>query len=226
MTNFSSLAAAAGLSGTQYRLRYEQSSCRLELTGLPDVTAAAEEGAPKQRLDILTNWALILGQRANLQGKREHLEALVQAVIPYVRLLVSAQPRPLSDSKSVVTLEPSGERHHLVLRSSQPNTPPLELLLDDAELADLNQCLDQMLVDTRMGLNLAVQPPQPLRRGEYRRHTLQRRGQWLPPAIAVGALAMSSLLISLVPLPQGSPIPQLQESSTESTTKSEEQAKP
>ena len=226
MTNFSSLAAAAGLSGTQYRLRYEQSSCRLELTGLPDVTAATEEGAPKQRLDILTNWDLILGQRANLQGKREHLEALVQAVIPYVRLLVSAQPRPLSDSKSVVTLEPSGERHHLVLRSSQPNTPPLELLLDDAELADLNQCLDQMLVDTRMGLNLAVQPPQPLRRGEYRRHTLQRRGQWLPPAIAVGALAMSSLLISLVPLPQGSPIPQLQESSTESTTKSEEQAKP
>ena len=40
MTNFSSLASAAGLSGTQYKLRYEQSSCRLELTGLPDVTAA------------------------------------------------------------------------------------------------------------------------------------------------------------------------------------------
>ena len=126
----------------------------------------------------------------------------------------------------MVTLEPQGDRHHLVLRSSQPNTPPLELLLDDAELADLNQCLDQMLVDTRMGLNLAVQPPQPLRRGEYRRHTLQRRGQWLPPAIAVGAIAISSLLISLVPLPQRSPVPQLQESSTESTTKSEEQAKP
>ena len=226
MTNFSSLAAAAGLSGTQYRLRYEQSSCRLELTGLPDVTAAGEGGPPQQRLDILTNWDLNLGQRANLQGKREHLEALVQAVIPYVRLLVSAQPRPLSDSKSVVTLEPSGERHHLVLRSSQPDTPPLELLLDDAELADLNQCLDQMLVDTRMGLDLAVQPPQPLRRGEYRRHTLQRRGQWLPPAVAVGTIAISALLISLVPLPQRSPEPQLQETTTESTSKEEEQSKP
>ena len=45
MTNFSSLASAAGLSGTQYKLRYEQSSCRLELTGLPDVTAAAALGS-------------------------------------------------------------------------------------------------------------------------------------------------------------------------------------
>ena len=44
MTNFSSLASAAGLSGTQYKLRYEQSSCRLELTGLPDVTATASAG--------------------------------------------------------------------------------------------------------------------------------------------------------------------------------------
>ena len=226
MTNFSSLAAAAGLSGTQYRLRYEQSSCRLELTGLPDVTATTADGAPQLRLDILTNWDLSLGQRANLQGKREHLEALVQAVVPYVRLLVSAQPRPLSDSQSVVTLEPQGDRHHLVLRSSQPNTPPLELLLDDAELADLNQCLDQMLVDGRMGLDLAVQPPQPLRRGEYRRHSLQRRGQWLPPAIAIGAIAIGGLLLSLVPLPQRSPQLQPQQNTSEATTKAAEDSQP
>ena len=52
MTNFSSLASAAGLSGTQYKLRYEQSSCRLELTGLPDVTATSGAGQPQQQLTM------------------------------------------------------------------------------------------------------------------------------------------------------------------------------
>ena len=149
MTNFSSLASAAGLSGTQYKLRYEQSSCRLELTGLPDVTATASAGQPQQQLNILTGWDLNLGQKASLQGKREHLQALVSAVQPYVRLLVSAQPCQQSGGNdAVVSIEPQEDGRHLLrLRSSQPNTPPLELALDNAELADLNHCIDQMLVD-------------------------------------------------------------------------------
>ena len=102
MTNFSSLASAAGLSGTQYKLRYEQSSCRLELTGLPDVTATASAGQPQQQLNILTGWDLNLGQKASLQGKREHLQALVSAVQPYVRLLVSAQPCQQSGGNDAV----------------------------------------------------------------------------------------------------------------------------
>ena len=102
MTNFSSLASAAGLSGTQYKLRYEQSSCRLELTGLPDVTATASAGQPLQQLNILTGWDLNLGQKASLQGKREHLQALVSAVQPYVRLLVSAQPCQQSGGSEAV----------------------------------------------------------------------------------------------------------------------------
>ena len=77
-----------------------------------------------------------------------------------------------------------------------------------------------------MGLDLAVQPPQPLRRGEYRRHTLQRRGQWLPPAIAVGAIAVGALLLSLVPMPQRSPQPQPQQSTSEATTSPAEDAQP
>ena len=207
MTNFSSLAALGGLRGTQYKLRYEQSSCRLELTGLPDVTAAGSDTAPSQRLDILTSWELNLGQRASLEGRREHLEALVQAVLPYVRLLVSNQPCPSADAAAVVSLEPRGDLHHLVLRSSQPDTPPLELDLDHAELADLNHCLDQMLGDARMAMALPHQAPQPLRRGDYRRHTLQRRGQWLSPLVAMGGVALAGVLLSLMPLPPQTPQP-------------------
>ena len=222
MTNFSSLAALGGLSGTQYKLRYEQSSCRLELTGLPDVTAASSPSAPEQRLDILTSWEMNLGQRANLEGRREHLEALVTAVVPYVRLLVSNQPRPSADENAVVSLEPRGDQHHLVLRSSQPDTSPLELDLDHAELADLNHCLDQMLGDARMGMPLPYQAPQPLKRGEYRRHSLQRRGQWLSPLIALGGVALAGLLLSLIPLPQQTPEP-TRSSETESSSKPVEQ---
>ena len=204
MTNFSSLASAAGLSGTQYKLRYEQSSCRLELTGLPDVTATASADQPQQQLNILTGWDLNLGQKASLQGKREHLQALVSAVQPYVRLLVSAQPCQQSGgSEAVVSLEPQDDGRHLLrLRSSQPDTPPLELALDHAELADLNHCIDQMLVDARCALGLEVQSPQPLRRGQYRRSSVRRQGQWIAPAAACASVVIVGALVSLLPLPQ------------------------
>ena len=217
MTNFSSLASAAGLSGTQYKLRYEQSSCRLELTGLPDVTAADAEGQPMQRLNILTGWDLNLGQKASLQGKREHLQALVSAVQPYVRLLVSAQPRQQSGgSEAVVSLEPQEDGRHLLrLRSSQPDTPPLELVLDNADLADLNHCIDQMLVDSRCALGLEVHRPEPLRRGQYRRSSIRRQGQWIAPAAAVASVVILGVVVSLLPLPQRAPEPASNATTTE-----------
>ena len=207
MTNFSSLASAAGLSGTQYKLRYEQSSCRLELTGLPDVTAAVADVQPQQRLNILTGWDLNLGQKASLQGKREHLQALVTAIQPYVRLLVSAQPRQqCGGSEAVVSLEPQeGDRHLLRLRSSQPDTPPLELQLDHAELADLSHCIDQMLIDQRCALGLEVHRPLPLRRGQYRRSSVRRQGQWIAPAAAFASVVIFGALVSLLPMPQRTP---------------------
>jgi len=203
MTNFS-LSGISSFSSAQLKLHFEESSCRLDLTGLPDVSASpsdASDGVPGQRLSILTGWELNLGQRAALQGKVEHLQALVAAVQPYVRHLVSNHPCPQGDPSSPVSLEPRGKGHRLQLRSSQANTEPLDLQLDDAELADLTQCLDQMLQDQRLGISLPLPAPQPLRRREQPRRKGAATG-WAAPAAALGALLITAGLASVIPLPE------------------------
>jgi hypothetical protein len=206
MSSFSPQIGGSALGGrpwtTQYRIRLEQSLCRLELSGLPDVSLLASSDA-NQRIDILTSWELSLGQRASLQGKLDHLQALVQTVLPYVRLLVSSQAKPCGGGQSPVSLQPSGQGHLLQLRSSQADTSPLELQLDDAELADLSHCLDQLLVDPRLGVKLEVDQPQPLRHHDHWRAERQTSG-WVAPSAAVAALALAGLMAAVLPLPDRS----------------------
>ena len=181
-------------------LRYEQSSCRLELKGLPDVSAAPQgQNNPELLLAGLTSWELNLGQRASLQGKREHLEALVETVLPYVNLMLSGAAQKQTSKTEAVVLGPRGRGHQLQLRSSQPNTPPLDLQLDDAELADLTQCLDQMLLDPRQGLRLE-QPIAIAKKKRLPKAPSQQR--WVSPTAAVAAVALCGLFSLLLPLPR------------------------
>jgi hypothetical protein len=177
--------------------RYEQISCRLTVEGLPDVST----GQGSQAIGILTNWSLALAGHTELEGKRDHLEALLRVVAPYARHLISAAPRAFGNPNSPVAIHPDGTRHRLELRSSQPNTPPLTLHLDDAELADLVRCLDQLLLDARLQLNLQVPLPQPLRRSELRKRVpLARR--LAAPVCGMAALGLVGTLSWLVPTPK------------------------
>lgn len=175
--------------------RYEQTSCRLVLEGLPDLSA----GQSAQTLGILTGFSLALAGRTELEGKREHLLALMAVVLPYARHLLSGVQRSFGAADEPVAISPAaGGGHTLELRSSQPNTPPLSLQLDDAELADLLRCLDQMRLDPRLALGLALEPPQPLRRRELR-HRLPLARRLAAPLAGAGALALTAALLALVP---------------------------
>ncbi len=178
-------------------LRYEQISCRLTVEGLPDVST----GQGGQAIGILTGWGLALAGHTELEGKREHLEALLQVVVPYARHLISGAPRPFGDLDNPVAIHPDGPSHRLELRSSQPNTPPLTLQLDDAELADLVRCLDQLRLDSRLQLPLQTPPPQPLKRSELRRRVpLGRRVA--APLCGLAALGLAGAVSWMVPTPK------------------------
>ena len=177
--------------------RFEQISCRLTVEGFPDVST----GQSSQAIGILTGWSLALAGHTELEGKREHLEALLQVVAPYARHLISGAPRTFGDPVSPVAIHPDGSRHRLELRSSQPNTPPLALHLDDAELADLVRCLDQLLLDPRLQLNLQAPTPQPLRRSELRKRVpLGRR--IAAPLCGMAALGLAGAVSWIVPIPK------------------------
>ena len=194
--------------------RYEQTSCRLRIDGLPDLSA----GHGADAIGILSGWELDLAGRPSLEGKRDHLEALLRTVLPYARHLVSGVPRrfgggedpvliePMAGTTGTAPLPPVGPLHLLLLRSSQPDTPPLELSFDDAELADLVRCLDQLRLDPRVQLGFALPVEQPLPRRELRERVPLRRRQASPLA-GVAALAVTASLSLMVPLPKRSPVP-------------------
>ena len=183
-------------------LVYDQQSCQLRVEGLPDLSAdhAVEE------LGILTGWSLRWAGRPELEGQRSHLEALIAAVLPYARHLVSGLRRGFGEESGPVWIGPSaaGPGHTLRLVSGQNGNPCLDLELDDAELADLVRVLDQLRLDPRVKLPLAVASPRPLRSGELiRRIPIQRR--LAAPLGGMAALALATALAVLLPPPSRQP---------------------
>ena len=174
--------------------RYEQTSCRLVLEGLPDLSA----GQSSQTIGILTGFTLALAGKTEMEGQRDHLQSLVNAVLPYARQLLSGVSKPVGTETVPVAIRPADGGHELELRSSQPNTPPLQLPLDDAELSDLVRCLDRLQLDPYVVVPLQWPQPQPLRRSELR-HRLHLARRIAAPLTGVAALLISAALISLVP---------------------------
>jgi hypothetical protein len=177
--------------------RYEQTSCRLVLEGLPDLSA----GQSSQTIGLLTGFSLALAGKTELEGQRDHLQALITVVLPYARGLMSGVARPQGSDDGPVAIRPAEANHELELRSSQPNTPPLRLPLDDAELSDLVRCLDRLQLDAQVALPLEWPSPQPLRRSELRdRLPLARRVA--APLTGIAALLVAAALASLLPTPK------------------------
>lgn len=180
-------------------LAYDQQSCQLRVEGLPDLSAGHGGG----ELGILTGWTLRWAGRPELEGQRSHLEALIAVVQPYARHLVSGLRRSFGDEAGPVWIGPAaaGSGHLLRLVSGQSGNPSLDLELDDAELADLVRVLDQLRLDPRVKVPLAVPSPRPLRSGELSgRIPIQRR--LAAPVGGVAVLALATALAVLLPPPQ------------------------
>jgi hypothetical protein len=179
-------------------LHYDQLSCRLSIEGLPDVSV----GQGGAMVGIITGWSLRLAGKPELEGRREHLQALLQAVLPYARCLISEVPRPCGGGERPARIEPApGSGHRLSLRSSQEGVEPLQLLLDDAELADLVRVLDGLRLDPRVSLTWDLPPDQPLKARDLL-HRVSRRRRLAAPAAGVAALAAAAVVAAMVPPPR------------------------
>ncbi|MEB3307250.1 MAG: DUF4335 domain-containing protein [Cyanobacteriota bacterium] len=175
-------------------LRFDQISCRLEVEGLPDVSA----GQDPESVGIVTGWSLRWAGRPELEGSKEHLEALMTVVLPYARHLLSGVRRRFGKEPEPVEIGPHPEGgHELLLRSSQPDTPPLKLKLDDAELIDLVRVLDQLRHDARLRIELPVPGSRPLRLHERNQRRPLARRLAAPVGGALTLLTSAGLVLSL-----------------------------
>ncbi|MEI8251207.1 MAG: DUF4335 domain-containing protein [Synechococcus sp. ELA057] len=181
-------------------LRYDQLSCRLQVEGFPDVSS----GQGGLGVGIITGWSLQWLGRPEVEGQREHLVALMDAVLPYARHLLSGVARGFGDGEAPVRIEPApAGGHTLLLRSSQSGNPSLTVSIDDAELADLVRVLDSARLDPRLQLPLNLPQPRPLRARELAERLPLRR-RLAAPVGGLAAVGLLALLSSLLPLP---PVP-------------------
>jgi hypothetical protein len=176
--------------------RYDQTASRLEVDGLPDFSAGHGDSV----IGILSAWRLQLVGAPELEGKREHLEALMAVVLPYARHQISGVSRAEGWSQHPVSIRPVEGGHQLELTSSQPDVPPLEIKLDDADLADLLRCLDAIRADDRVAISWPEVVNHPLSRRELvERVPLVRR--LAAPVFGGVALVVVGLMAMVIPLP-------------------------
>ena len=180
--------------------RYDQTSTRLEVEGLPDLSA--DQG--DQAIGILSSWRLMIVGGTEVEGRREHLESLMRVVIPYVRLRLSGVVRSMGEEGDPVRIVAEAERHRLDLTSGQPDVPPLSIRLDDAELADLVRCLDALRLDQRVRLDWPSIQHEPLQRRDLvERIPLTKR--LAAPFLGGATFAVLGLIALLLPVPELEP---------------------
>ena len=176
--------------------RYDQTAARLEVDGLPDFSSGHGDSV----IGILSAWRLQLVGAPELEGKRDHLEALMAVVFPYARHQISGVSRPEGWSHHPVSIRPIDGGHQIGLKSSQSDVPPLEIKLDDADLAALLRCLDALRADDRVAISWPEIINHPLSRRELvERVPLVRR--LAAPAFGGVALVVVGFMAMVVPIP-------------------------
>jgi hypothetical protein len=138
--------------------RYEQTAARLVVEGYPDLS----DGQEGDTIGILSGWRLQLVGAPELEGTRDHLEAMMAAVMPYARHQLSGIGGRFGADQGFVGIEAVDGKHQLQLRSSREGVKPLQLLLDDADLADLVRCLDRLRLDDKVKLKWTYPEDRPL----------------------------------------------------------------
>jgi hypothetical protein len=126
----------------------------------------------------------------------------MNAVLPYARHQLSGVGLRFGGDGGFVSIGPmnSGTGHQLELRSSREGVEPLQIKLDDADLADLVHCLDRLRLDERVKLTWTIPTDQALKRHQLvDRIPLQRR--LAAPVLGGFALAASVAVALLQPLP-------------------------
>ena len=92
--------------------RYEQTAARLTVQGYPDLS----DGQSDDAIGILSSWSLQLVASPELEGNRQHLEALMAVVMPYARHRLSGISRRFDSEQQFVSISNEDSLHTLRLR--------------------------------------------------------------------------------------------------------------
>ncbi|WP_320667677.1 DUF4335 domain-containing protein [Prochlorococcus sp. MIT 1307] len=178
--------------------RYDHNSARLIIEGLPDISLSQNS----DNIGILSTWQLqLIGVTSILEGKREHLESLMSVVLLYARYSISGIRKEFGGPNSPVTIAPTDEGHLILLRSSKEGIKPLKISLDDASLADLIRCLDDLINDQRVKIKWNIPKYETLR---YREKVERKPliNIVLTPILGLSSLLFVAFILSNIQTPE------------------------
>ena len=179
---------------------YNHDSARLSVDGLPDKSL----GQSQETIGILSSWKLQLVGFPELEGQRNHLESLISVILQYVRHSISGITREFSHTDNPVQISPCDGLHLIRLSSSKKGVKPLEIKLDDAELADLVRCLDDLIMDPRVNIDWNIPLNKPLERRQISKNLLSRVN-FSTPLIGITSFLFIALGLIYIPIPVPTP---------------------
>ena len=175
--------------------RFDQDSCSLDLSGIPDVS----NGDSQNTIGIISSWTLKIIGSPLLEGEKEHLDNLMQVILLYSRSYISGIRKTFVSNKNIVTITPLGVNHKLLLNSTKKGVKQLEIILDDAELSDLTRCLDLLRFDNRFNINWDINPESPFTK-KYILSNIKKSTNNINLFYAFIIFISSSTLLLLIPI--------------------------
>ena len=175
--------------------RFDQNSSSLVLSGMPDVS----NGDSDNTIGIISSWTLKIIGSPLLEGKRDHLDNLMEVILEYSRSYISGIRKKFISNNNIVTIAPSGINHKLQLSSTREGVSPLEIILDDAELSDLTRCLDLLRFDSRFSIKWDINLEKPFTK-TYINRNLSKSKKNLNLFYSFILFLSSSALFLLIPI--------------------------
>ena len=132
----------------QNKYKFNQSSVSLEIIGLPDFSKNDDE----KSISIISQWKLLILNRPEIEGGADHLKNIIKAFYQYSTLLLLDQEKYIENELINIKGNVDGS-HTLILKSSKSEIKPLKIVLGNAELSDLINCIDQLKYSNNIKLD-------------------------------------------------------------------------
>ena len=173
----------------QNKYKFNQSSVSLEIIGLPDYSKDDEE----KSISIISQWKLSIVNRPEIEGSVDHLKSIIRAFYNYSISLLLDQEKDLETKLIDIKPNKNGS-HSLTLKSTKTDVEPLKIVIGNAELSDIINCLDQLKDSKKIKLDYKdLMPDMAFNRFKFNNKNTFF-GSLIPPLLAISSITILSLI--------------------------------
>jgi len=173
----------------QNNYKFSQSSVSLEITGLPDYSKDDEV----KSISIISQWRLSILNHPEIEGSAEHLKSIISAFYDYSISLLLDQENNV-ESKLIDIKSNRDGSHTIVLKSSKPEVKPLVIIIGNAELSDIVNCIDQLKYSRNIKLDFNDLMPEINSKKIRFNNNIKLINTLIPPLLAICSITILSLL--------------------------------